>query len=108
MIDQSANADALHWRFSFLQTLRETGNVSAAARHVGKSRAAVYRARKKDDGFAADWDDALEEAADRAFDRAGLAAPTQNYQSPNHYSPNHYRKECYDAFVITGFTWSHF
>ena len=41
MIDQSANADALHWRFSFLQTLRETGNVSAAARHVGKSRAAL-------------------------------------------------------------------
>ena len=64
MIDQSANADALHWRFSFLQTLRETGNVSAAARHVGKSRAAVYRARKQDDAFAADWDDALEEAAD--------------------------------------------
>jgi hypothetical protein len=54
MIDQSANADALHWRFSFLQTLRETGNVSAAARHVGKSRAAVYRARKQDDAFAAD------------------------------------------------------
>ena len=48
MIDQSANADALHWRFSFLQTLRETGNVSAAARHVGKSRAAVYRARKQE------------------------------------------------------------
>ena len=45
MTDQSANADALHLRFSFLQTLRETGNVSAAARHVGKSRAAVYRAR---------------------------------------------------------------
>ena len=54
MIDQSANADALHWRFSFLQTLCETGNVSAAARHVGKSRAAVYRARKQDDAFAAD------------------------------------------------------
>ena len=52
MIDQSADADALHWRFSFLQTLRETGNVSAAARHVGKSRAAVYRARKQDDVFA--------------------------------------------------------
>ena len=64
MIDQSANADALHWRFSFLQTLRETGNVSAAARHVGKSRAAVYRVRKQDDAFVADWDYALEEAAD--------------------------------------------
>ena len=64
MIDQSANADALHLRFSFLQTLRETGNVSAAARPVGNSRAAVYPARKQDDAFAADWDDALEGAAD--------------------------------------------
>ena len=64
MTDHCLNADALHWRFLFLQTLRETGNVSAAARHVGKSRAAVYRARKQDEGFAADWDDALEEAAD--------------------------------------------
>ena len=48
MTEQHPNADASHWRFSFLQDLRETGNVSAAARHVGKSRAALYRARKQD------------------------------------------------------------
>jgi len=64
MTEQHPNADASHWRFSFLQDLRETGNVSAAARHVGKSRAALYRARKQDAAFAAEWDDALEEAAD--------------------------------------------
>jgi hypothetical protein len=64
MTEQHPNADASHWRFLFLQDLRETGNVSAAARHVGKSRAALYRARKQDAAFAAEWDDALEEAAD--------------------------------------------
>ena len=48
MTEQHPNADASHWRFSLLQDLRETGNVSAAARHVGKSRAALYRARKQD------------------------------------------------------------
>jgi hypothetical protein len=60
MIDQSANADALHWRFSFLQTLRETGNVSAAARHVGKSRAAINRGN---------WQGAADEAENSLWAR---------------------------------------
>ncbi len=64
MTEQSDHANALHWRFLFLQALRETGNVSAAARTAGKSRAAIYRARKQLPDFAADWADALEEAAD--------------------------------------------
>ena len=64
MTEQSDHANAPHWRFLFLQALRETGNVSAAARAAGKSRAAIYRARKQLPDFAADWADALEEAAD--------------------------------------------
>ncbi|NBW06355.1 MAG: hypothetical protein EBR92_10735, partial [Alphaproteobacteria bacterium] len=37
MTEQSDHANAPHWRFLFLQALRETGNVSAAARAAGKS-----------------------------------------------------------------------
>ena len=38
-----SNADAPHWRFVFLKALRNTGNVSAAARTAGKSRALALR-----------------------------------------------------------------
>jgi hypothetical protein len=64
MTDHLPNADAPHWRFLFLNALRETGNISAAARAAGKSRTAVYRRRTKSADFACRWDDALEEAAD--------------------------------------------
>ena len=42
----------------FLGGLAETGSVSAAARHVGKTRESAYRLRDKDgaESFAAAWD----------------------------------------------------
>ena len=62
------------WRGVFLTALRETGNVSAAARRAGTSRSVCYARRRRDTAFAAAWEDALEEAADRlemeAFRRA--------------------------------------
>ena len=62
------------WRGVFLTALRETGNVSASARRAGTSRSVCYGRRRRDSGFAAAWEDALEEAADRlemeAFRRA--------------------------------------
>ena len=62
------------WRGVFLAALRETGNVSAAARRASTSRSVCYGRRRRDAGFAAAWEDALEEAADRlemeAFRRA--------------------------------------
>ena len=62
------------WPSRFLAVLRETGNVSAAARQAGTSRSVCYRHRRRHAGFAAAWEDALEEAADRlemeAFRRA--------------------------------------
>ena len=62
------------WRGVFLAALRETGNVSAAARRAGTSRSVCYARRRRDTAFAAVWEDALEEAADRlemeAFRRA--------------------------------------
>ena len=62
------------WRGVFLTALRETGNVSALARRAGTSRSVCYGRRRRDSGFAAAWEDALGEAADRlemeAFRRA--------------------------------------
>ena len=62
------------WRGVFLAALRETGNVSAAARRAGTCRSVCYGWRRRDRGFATAWADALEEAADRlemeAFRRA--------------------------------------
>jgi hypothetical protein len=47
----------------FLGRLAETGSVSAAARHVGKTRESAYRLRDKDgaQSFAAAWDFILAE-----------------------------------------------
>lgn len=62
------------WQEAFLAHLRETGNVSAAARAAGTCRSRCYEWRRRDRVFAAAWADALEEAADRlemeAFRRA--------------------------------------
>lgn len=48
----------------FLDTLRETGNVSEAAESIRASRQGLYKARAGDDVLAAEWDDALEVASD--------------------------------------------
>jgi len=51
-------------RRAFLETLRETANVSAAARAAGMARASAYGLRKREPEFREAWDDALEEALD--------------------------------------------
>lgn len=48
----------------FTDLLRETLNVSAAARGVGYDRSYCYKLRDQDPAFAEAWDDALEEAYD--------------------------------------------
>jgi hypothetical protein len=53
------------WTFTFLENLRKSGNVSFAAREAGQPRNFVYSHRRRDVDFCADWEDALEEAADR-------------------------------------------
>lgn len=52
-------------REQFLAVLRHSCNVSASARAAGISRRAAYEWRDSDPEFAADWADAVEEAADR-------------------------------------------
>ncbi len=51
-------------RADFLHTLRETGNISAAARAAGVTLTRLNKKRDDEPKFRADWDDALEEALD--------------------------------------------
>ena len=48
----------------FLEALAETGNISQAVSLAGTHRSSVYAARKRDEAFAAAWDEALETATD--------------------------------------------
>jgi hypothetical protein len=65
---------ARDWKPAFLKALAKTGNISEAARAAQVSRTAVYAARYKDEAFASDWDDAVENSTDTleaiAFKRA--------------------------------------
>ena len=58
----------------FLTALGETGNVSAVVRRAGASQSVCYARRRRDTVFAAVWEDALEEAADRLKMEAFLRA----------------------------------
>ena len=46
---------------AFIEMLRRTGNVLGSARGGGVTQSYVYRLRKKDPVFAADWADAIDE-----------------------------------------------
>lgn len=51
-------------RKKFLEDLRIYGNVHHACRAIHVQPSCVYEWRKKDEEFAKEWDDALEEAMD--------------------------------------------
>lgn len=51
-------------RSRFLKALKETCNVTLAARAAGAGRRTVYEHREKDPDFRAAWEEALEEAVD--------------------------------------------
>ena len=53
------------WQAAFLVSLRQTGNVSAAARAAGTWKSRCHQARQRDRSFVAAQADALKEAADR-------------------------------------------
>ena len=52
------------WKPAFIEVLHETGNVTLAAQHAGQSRNQVHDVRQRSKRFAAQWDDALEDATD--------------------------------------------
>lgn len=54
----------VHARGLFIDILRDTANVSAAARAANVNRRTAYNWREESAEFAADWDEALEEATD--------------------------------------------
>lgn len=58
----------------FIDTLRETCNVTVAAQTVGINSGTAYRHRKEDPIFAEQWDEALQEGIDlleqKAHERA--------------------------------------
>jgi hypothetical protein len=63
----------------FLTALADTGIVSVAVEIAGTSRTRVYELRKRDESFAAAWDEAEEHAADaleaEAWRRAVAGVP---------------------------------
>lgn len=63
-----------NWKKQFLETLRNSANVRVACQAAVISRQSAYEARRKNSKFAAQWDEALEDACDvleaRAWDRS--------------------------------------
>lgn len=57
-------------RDRFLALLASACSISHAAREAGFSRKSWYALRQRDEGFAASWDDAIEEGADLLEDEA--------------------------------------
>ena len=53
------------WKTRFISALEKTGVVGLAARAAGVSRQTVYTHIKKDEDFAAEFDRAVEDSADR-------------------------------------------
>jgi len=52
------------WRDGFLAALRNSANVRAACQKVGIDRRTAYRQRERDAEFAAQWDEAIQDACD--------------------------------------------
>lgn len=69
---------------SFLDLLRETGNVTLAARACGMSRSRIYELRQREQAFADAWDDAVEEALDR-IEREVLRRAVEGVEEPVFY-----------------------
>ena len=53
-----------NWKPAFLQALRDTGVVRHACETAKVPYRTAYRHREQEEAFAADWDEALEQAAD--------------------------------------------
>ena len=47
------------WTLRFLAVLADTGDVAKSAKAAGISQARAYRHRRRDESFAAEWDDTL-------------------------------------------------
>jgi len=90
------------WKAGFIESLQKTGNISASARLVGVDRKAAYDARGTDPIFAAQWDDAIEEATDalefEARRRALDGIPVESYDKDGNIRST--RMEYSDTLMI--------
>lgn len=68
----------------FIETLKQTGNVSAAARAIGVPRAKLYKKKKTDRKFSEEWQEALEEALDDLEEEVRRRA-LQGIEKPVYY-----------------------
>ena len=68
----------------FLEAFALTGNVSESAKAAGVGRSTVYDARESDKAFAAAWDEAEEDAADR-LERVALERAVDGVAEPVYY-----------------------
>lgn len=59
---QSTPKKARDWREEFIAALRDNGNVAEACRRAHIDRKTAYNLRKKSATFAAQWEEALEDA----------------------------------------------
>lgn len=64
MVDSTTRRKQDQWQTAFLNALVETSNITAAAREAGVKPHEVYRTRRVDAGFAAQWRAALFEGYD--------------------------------------------
>ena len=68
----------------FLEVLRQTGNVSRAAREAGLPSSTVYSHRAKQPKFARDWDSAMNEALDE-LEAEMIDRATRGVEKPVYY-----------------------
>ena len=68
-------------RSAVLAALAETGVVTSACRAAGVDRSTVFRWRQDDPEFAAEWEDALEQAADR-FESEAIRRAVEGVEDP--------------------------
>lgn len=64
------------WRPAFITALGRAGIVLAAAQAAGVDRTTAYRERERNPEFAAQWDEAIDESADRLEAEARRRATT--------------------------------
>ena len=72
------------WREDFLTHLRDSGNVRASCKAGRVSATVVYEHRKADREFAAQWDEALDQACDSLVEEAHRRAE-EGVKEPVYY-----------------------
>lgn len=72
------------WRPKFVATLAECGNITHAADMAGIDRSTAYRARERNSRFAAEWDEAMEEATD-ALEKEARRRAVEGVSEPIFY-----------------------